>query len=370
MKNTILYYIPFEIDLLDFDKGSSVRINSLIVNFQNYANKNNLELVIIKGSQQERKLQLQEIDFFKIIYIYIELPNIPLLLSNANHKVTNPFVDIALLKLSSKYNIPIGAFLRDMYWKFEDMYPLKGVKGCFMKNMHELQLTILSRYLDVLFLPSIEMSKYLKQSFKRVVALPPGGEDRTKIIKFNEAHKLLKAIYVGSLHETANFYELYNAINKIDADKVQFTIVCRENEYKTINPIIRENLESKNNVKIIHAGYNDLPMLYQDIDFAILPYRKNTYNDFAMPLKLLEYFSYALPILSTNLNESMKFIKQNNIGLVTNGDNAKDIVNGINQMIEYVEHNHFNKEKINELFLSEHTWEKRISQISENLVKK
>ncbi|QYA44584.1 glycosyltransferase [Macrococcoides bohemicum] len=370
MKNKILLYIPFDIDGTAFNKGSSVRINNMILAFDKFAEINHYETIIIKGNQKKRGRELRQIDFNSILFIYTELPNIPLLLSDPSHIPANPYVDIYLFKQSKKFNIPIGGFLRDIYWKFDDMYPLKGLKGFTMKFLHEKYLDIFARYFDVLFVPSLEMANYLKQNFNEVIDLPPGGNvHKVNHIQDNRSD-ILRGVYVGSLHETSNFYELVKAIGMLkNTDNIKITVCCRKNEYDTLNKEIRATIINNRFIEIKHLNHVELSSLYENSDFSIIPYKKNIYNDFAVPVKMIEYYSYGLPILSTNINEVRKFIEKNNIGVITENYDSNSIYKGILNIKEEINSNKYIKKDMIEQFNTNHTWLKRVEKIRDSLVK-
>lgn len=52
-----------------------------------------------------------------------------------------------------------------------------------------------------------------------------------------------------------------------------------------------------------------------------------------MPIKLFEYISYGLPILSTSCMEIIKYINKKNLSLVVNHD-VPPFVKGIEEMIK------------------------------------
>src|SRR5579875_2498271 len=128
-KNYIVIYFPFSVrDNLNV--GSSIRIEKMRTYFREFCNLRSIELLEISGEQRERRKKIKIIKSIKpknILYCYSEFQNIPLVLSNKNHIPTDLFVDLDFFSYLKRNNIPVGAFYRDIYWKFDDMYPLKGI---------------------------------------------------------------------------------------------------------------------------------------------------------------------------------------------------------------------------------------------------
>ena len=60
---------------------------------------------------------------------------------------------------------------------------------------------------------------------------------------------------------------------------------------------------------------------------------KNTYHDFAFPVKLSEYLSHLLPVVSTDCFETEKFIEAAKIG-ITAKDTATEFAEALLKMTE------------------------------------
>lgn len=372
-KKYIILYYPFTIRN-NLNRGSTVRIVKIRDYFREFCRLNRYELIEISGEQKDRVKQIKEVKKLNpkdIMYCYMEVQNIPLLLTNTNHIPTHPFVDINFFQYMKKHNIPIGAFYRDIYWKFDDMYPLKGIKKILMVNLHKLDLLIFRKYIDILFLPSKKMNQYVNFPNDRVIALPSGGDLNLENIEFSrktQESKVLNAIYVGSLHETSGYeilLESFRQINK-EGKKINLTLVCRESEFKKNLELLKEYLtESWLDVK--HLNIDELRSFYYKFDFAVIPYRQNIYNNFAMPVKLIEYISFGMPILSTNCDETARFINENGIGITVN-DDVDHFTEGIKKMIEALNKGFYEKETIYNKFVINHTWLCRIEKIHETLI--
>lgn len=364
----IVYYpFPFNVKL---NVGSGVRMTSILQEFINYGRDHKINILFISGNQEERlKLfkELKKIDPYKILYCYIELPNIPLLLSNKNHIPTVPLIDVTFFKYLKKNNIPFGGFLRDIYWMFDDMYPLKGIIKHVMITLNKYYLFLYKKYFNVLFLPSIKMNDYVLAPPERVYPLPSGGRRMVtnQVLKKSEGWK---SIYVGSLHKTAGIKELLKAFenyNSRSQETIELIFVCRENEFIE-NELLFQPYKMYSWLKIMHLDSENLSSYYQSVDFAILPYSKNIYNDFAMPVKVIEYISYGLPILSTDLSAVSTFIQENECGYIVE-DNYISISKGLVEIKDQISKGILKKTTILERFNQNHTWRYRVLEIDKKL---
>lgn len=371
MNKQFLLYYPFEFDkVAKVEYGSGHRIKSIYFAFVEYCNSHDIELIFISGNQNDRYKKLRKLfdnSNTNIIGCYIELPNIPLLLSNSNHIPTNPYCDIYLFKKCQERNIPIGIFLRDIHWKFKE-YKSSGFIQKFSQLLSECYLKYYKKNVDIMFLPSISMNKYVGAK-KRIYALPSGGKINTNIYS-NDRTNQFKGIFVGSLHESSNIENLLKAYEKFNLNNgfLSLNLVCRRNEFNKLEYIFDKYLSSKW-LNIHHVSGSDLENIYHDSDFAVMPHKKSTYIDFAMPVKLMEYLSFGMPILSTNIYEVSKFIKSDNYGIISKDDSSDSIYKSLIEMNHLLKEKKFNKLAIYNKFISENKWIDRVDEIIKQLEK-
>lgn len=115
------------------------------------------------------------------------------------------------------------------------------------------------------------------------------------------------------------------------------------------NVVSIEHLKEKNN--FIHLGeipYKNLPKFASIFDIGIIPFRINELTLAVNPLKLIEYLSLGLPVVSTNMPEVKKF---DNYVLVSDTDE---------QFIKYIkkalEENSLEMENFRKAKAAEYTW--------------
>ena len=141
-----------------------------------------------------------------------------------------------------------------------------------------------------------------------------------------------KAIYVGGISKGYGTDLLINTFKQLNQDEIlcKLIFVCRKAEF--------ENSTLKDHnfpwLNIIHAQGDDLVNYYQMSDIALLPINsKDPYHNKAVSVKLFEYMSYALPIVSTPTVSMAKIIKHYDIGFVTNSNSEQEFGQAILKII-------------------------------------
>ncbi len=342
MKVIFIAYTDFRI----VNSGSSVRPYKIYTAFKEKGYK----VLLINGEVKERRSKFLEYKrrnmFRDVDYCYIEPSTYP----------THP-LDYLMLAYIKKLNIPIGIFYRDMYYKFPEFFKKSGFKKYELLFRYYLDWRLFKRISKVIFFPSNTMAGYF--NFHNKVALPPAGEvKKLRSIKLNN-----NVIYVGGISERYGTPVLLEALKIVNNcyKRIGLNLVCREYEDK-----IFAKYKNEAWLNIINASGTQLEKIYAESDIAIIPRKRNEYFDFSVPVKLFEYMSYNLPIISTKCFETATFIKQNNIGIVVN-DDAKSIAQAIIDVYENPYRIRELKDNIQNCLVSENLWVHRIDKIEQCL---
>lgn len=261
---------------------------------------------------------------------YIEPPSGPLFFA----------CDRQLIRKLHALHVPIGLFYRDAYWRFPELVG-DSSKHRSLKDKLKSKLIFLMQQRDWklykncckrIYFPTKLMSSYF--DCEQAGVLPPGCTNNYK--KEKPGNSIPRAIYVGGATE------LYGVPLLLDAGALV-------NEKKTVlNICIVTSEQGWNSFLEKHPKYNapfswielhhldaglELEALYRTCDFAIIPRVKNTYHDFAFPVKLSEYLSHLLPVVSTDCFETEKFIEAAKIG-ITAKDTATEFAEALLKMTE------------------------------------
>ncbi|MEH7235742.1 glycosyltransferase [Bacillus sp. JJ1562] len=368
MTKKIIVYYPFQ--LKNGDSGSGVRPNQMLKAFHELANEQGFECLEVIGNADERKERLrkiyEEVNPHDILYCYMENQTIPIWLTDPDHIPRHPMVDHNFFKFLRKNKIPLGIFYRDIYWKFNDLYKVKPIIKTIMIRLFEIELFLYKKYAKKLFLPSMEMNKYVKVPTKQVYPSPPGGIDRTVITDKQDSTKV-RAIYVGGIDPRYGVYEVLEAFKMLNKDTtlIELSFVCREKEFKTFKEYLEPFLD-EDWLHIHHAHGEALLPIYKEADFGIVTLKRGTYNDFAVPVKLFEYLSFGLPVLATDCTALQKIVEQDNIGLIVK-DNSNSIHDGLQEMLDSNKRNKLKENSISAL-KEKHLWLQRAKDIQNELL--
>jgi glycosyltransferase involved in cell wall biosynthesis len=295
----------------------------------------------------------------------MENQTIPIWLTDKNHIPSSPFIDKKVFRYLKQYHIPIGIFYRDVYWKFDDLYPLKGFKKTMMQWLYRREEAFYEKYADAIFLPSLEMGKCVDIN-RTKVALPPGGKE-VVFQKRKREDNQVRAIYVGAVKHADNGLPLMlETLERIKAEglPLSLTVVCREAGYQGLPDEQKEKM-SQLQVDVKHLSGAELDKLYLEKDFAYLPRIKSTYNDFSVPVKLVEYLSNYLPVLASNCTAQQRFIESGPYGLISSAT-VEDMVDATKTMME--QHHTF-LQTIQDKFLKDNSWIARVQTVNQTLTK-
>lgn len=369
MKNKIIVYYPYK--LREQTSGSAVRPVKMIEAFKELGNEKEIEIIEIHGESKERSKKLDElynkVNPKEILLCYMENSTTPMWLTDSDHIPRRPFLDLRFLNYLKKNKIPLGLFYRDIYWKFEHLYSVNKWIKPFMIALFKIELFLFKKYANTIFLPSVFMNKYVQADEAKIKDLPPGGVNlltRTKI-----AHDTVNAIYVGGINPRYGIYETLAAFKELNLhnNRINLTLVCRKEEFAKFHDLMSPFIEEE--WLNLHHAYGDaLKPLYKNVDFGIVPIKKDTYNDFAIAVKMFEYISYGLPVLATNCDAQKAIVDRSHIGIVVE-DTKEGILEGLINLTDEHLRQELKKRVANAL-LNEHLWVHRALSVYEKLLNK
>jgi glycosyltransferase involved in cell wall biosynthesis len=365
---SVLIYYPFTLEKRA-DSGSKLRPLEMVRAFKKWGKLKDYQIYIISGNSEERTKQFQRLKqkhlLENLAFCYVENQTIPIWLTDPNHIPKNPFIEHQVFRYLQQKNIPVGVFYRDVYWKFDQLYPLKGWKKRVMHKIYRYEERFLAKYADVIFLPSLQMSRFVHIPITKK-ALPPGGRTlSTPIVKNIEDG--IKAIYVGGiLHPDYGLSLMLDTLEKIKKQglSLQLSIVCRTEEFQQLNPVQKEWLKYAK-VQIRHLSEKELDEYYKEMHFAIIPRYRSTYNDFSVPVKLVEYLCNRLPVVVTDCLAQRELVESGPYGEICTADStsmASAFVNMSKNRKIYEQH-------IDQDFLQKHSWMIRVETVAASLRK-
>jgi len=364
MNKRMIFHIPFQPDP-NRASASQIRPFKMMTAFSNLG----YQVEVVMGYAKERKNQIKTIkqnikNGVKYDFLYSESSTMPTMLTESHHLPSSPCVDFDFFRYCKRSRISIGLFYRDIHWKFEHYKAnISSFKRSFANVFYRLDLRYYKRLIDVLYLPSTEMKKFIPElSVVKTIALPP-GLDLVKIDS-RPSDGTLKILYVGGLSDLYDLRLFLKAIVELNNLKVYFTICCREDDYQKVQSGYLEFLNFKN-IKIVHNKGKQLVQLYRDHDVCCLFTRPTEYWDFAMPVKLFEYLAFHKPIVAVKGTAVGYFVQSNKMGWALNYN-----LDEIKDWICNLAHDHLNQQRVSfEQKVLQHTWEERAKLVVQSLSK-
>ncbi len=339
-------YVDFE----DKRSGSTVRPQKMCDAFV----KLGFEVFLVSGAQNNRAKRretvrkvLDRLEKLSPDFCYIELPSGPIFNQ----------IDRTFIRRLHRMGVPIAVFYRDAFYKFASWWQISPHKRLAVRLLHAADNLTLSRCCDIVYFPSKTMAGLF--SFPQKGVLPPACEKRF----LNPREEPRTCIYVGGLSKRYGTDILLFAFELLNrSGSYPLIIVCREGEKKEIDA----KYLSKPWLTVAHATGEALERYYSRADIGLYCGRRDIYMDFAMPVKVFEYLSYGLPVVTTNCTEIAAFVQRYDVGTVVN-DEARAIASGVRELIAHPQtYKRFYNNAVAAV-KREHLWEHRAAQVAADL---
>jgi glycosyltransferase involved in cell wall biosynthesis len=204
--------------------------------------------------------------------------------------------DWAFLRRARARGIPLAVFIRDWYQRFPDLYPPKNVKERALAVAYGLTLRAYRRLATTLFFPSMGLLDLVPHPDRRL--LPPAGQVLQDPGLPRVAHQVL---YVGANGPHDGVDLAVAAMEHVvrDLPDARLILIMRRAEWPRALPPWCTAVEAH--------GEQLEPWLWQS-RLALIPRRDTAYNRLALPVKLFDYWSHGLPILTTAGSEAARLV--------------------------------------------------------------
>lgn len=368
MKKCIIYY-PFNVDE-NHPSASNIRPVKIIQGFE----KLGYSVEVIKGYANERKNAInklkEKIKNGEIYdFVYMESSTEPTLLTESHHLPIHPFLDYGFLKFCKNRNIKVGLFYRDIHWRFDQYKNSVSLpKRLIAYTFYYYDLLKYKSCIDVLYLPSLHMAKYIPMELnKPILELPSGCEEIAINSCDTEKSAKLSILYVGGLSkELYNIEEMVKAVSR--NERFTLDICCRPSEWEANEECYSKYISDR--IKVIHKSGKELDETAMKVDLFSLIIEPTPYWEFAMPMKLFSYISYGKPIVGVKNTACGEFIENNNVGYVTecNSEKLNDTLSWIEKNYEE-DYNSNKKQAIHKAFKN-NTWKMRADTVIKSLMNK
>src|SRR5690554_502251 len=306
----------FPLPLLDNPRSASeIRPKKMLKAFRDLG----CNVDVVSGYSAERKRGFSSVKEkiargVKYDFVYSESSTMPTVLTDRHHLPLSPFSDFLFFRFCRNENIPIGLFYRDIYWLFEGYgRGLGPVKALVAKAAYRFDLWVYKQTLSKLYLPSVEMGRYVPYVNPKIFeALPPGHtspevEDQSMI--YDGQSRPLRLFYVGGMSSHYQLHELFKVASELP--QIELTVCTREEEWsaeKDSYPALTPN------IRVIHKAGTAMEEELRRSDIAVLFVKPQEYREFASPVKLYEYLGFCKPILASEGTLAGKFVAENDVG--------------------------------------------------------
>ncbi len=201
---------------------------------------------------------------------------------------------------------------------------------------------------QIVFFSSINLKNKIKNINKRKY-LPNGVNheifSKIKLSKKYNQKESLKIVYLGAVRDIISENLILKISKKFPEDKIYF-----------IGPILKKFNKLQKQKNIIFLGeikHKLVPSFLKNFHIGILPYKVNLFTKSINPLKVYEYVSSGLPVISTNLPNVVRLSKDYpNINLFK----AKNDENFLNHILHVKRNYKQNSRKDLNIFLRENAW--------------
>ena len=229
--------------------------------------------------------------------------------------------DYIFLNMLVKREIKIFPFLRDLFW----LYPEGLNRDTRSDKYCQREYNWYLKNATALLYPTKIMADTV--DFPEKYALPPAGDPSRCLNPEIPDNKNMT--FVGGIYPKMGINLLVEAMGIVveDHPDAHCTIVGHGDE-KIIN-----RWKNKNYVTFMtDKTYKDIPHILSETYATVLPWLIIPHNDITVPLKLFDYMSSGRPIVATNCRGMANFIKENDIGIITD-DNPESLAEGISKLL-------------------------------------
>lgn len=371
----MLFYHPIDVDP-NYRSGSTLRPGKMLEAFRAAG----YEVMMVRGNSASRKLTMQRVlenvrsGRQDLEFVYVELPNCPLTLSNANHWPPTPFLDFRYLRALKALRVPIGVFVRDLYWRFpSQLSDIATWKRMILIPLFEYDYWKLSGVADVTFVPSLEFAKYLPANYitRRIVPLPPGADQYPRKAALRHGAEGLRVLYVGSVTPpTYDISPLLRAVQLLKTDtQVSFTICCYEDQWDQQSAwYANRGLDPREmpSLEVVHKWGSEVAELYARADVAVIVLNETDYRRIAMPIKLFEALGHQVPLIVSESTAFGDFVAKTGVGwtIAPRGEILADLIEEIRRDARML----YDVQASIVSVLSANTWESRARLVADSLI--
>ena len=297
-------------------------------------------------------------------FCYSESSTMPMTMTNPTHLPVRPFLDLRFFRMLRGNGVPVGQFLRDIYWVF----PAYRESLSFPKLQaalaaYEWDMRTLRRHTDRVFLPSLKVGEYIKLGNVPVSALEPGHGHAEPLPGPEKGASLF---YVGGIGPGYKLHELFAGVKRAWEEKnldVHLIVCLRPEEWDAVEHEYAQWACPA--IEVVHGHGNGLREYFERSNIAAIVVDLDEYWKLGVPVKLYEYIGAGKPVMVTKGSLVGDMVERMELGWTV--DNSPDAVV---ELLERLANDPQEIQQVRARVLAQrdaHTWRERARQAVEEL---
>lgn len=296
-------------------------------------------------------------------FCYSESSTMPMTMTNPTHLPSRPFLDLGFFRSLRKNGIPVGQFLRDIYWVFpEYRESLSFLKVHAALAAYEWDLRTLRRHVDRVFLPSLKVGEYINLGNVPVSALEPG---HGHVEPLPGPDTGLSLFYVGGIGFDYKLHELFAAVKQAWEKNLDvLLIVClRPEDWGAVKHEYEQWACPA--IEVVHGHGNVLQEYFERTNIATIVVDLDEYWKLGVPVKLYDYIGAGKPVMVTKGSLAGDMVERMEVGWTV--DNSSEAVI---KLLERLANDPQEIQRVRDRVLAQrdaYTWRERARQAAEEL---
>lgn len=267
------------------------------------------------------------------------------------------------IKTCSEFNIPTIVDIHGIKSAEYKENPYISISEKHLDYLNEIEKHVFKNS-NNLIVVSNPMKEYIIKNYKinkkKIIVISNGADIQKRKAKYT---KPLKVIYAGIF---AFWENIDSYVDLAKLNKSEFFIAGSG----PLEKYIKQRIKNEK-IPIIWKGYlnrKDTLKLFSKMSVGVAPSLNILTRNVACPIKVFDYMSYGLPVITPNYGEWARIIAKNNCGIVTKESDAEEFNEGLKLLEDKKTWEEFSKNCIL-LIKKKYNWNVLISPL-EKILKK
>ncbi len=158
-------------------------------------------------------------------------------------------------------------------------------------------------------------------------------------IKPTPSLKEFDFIYSGGVRKRRGAFEMIDAINQIKRKNINPRLLIIGTFHdkglkEKIIDFIRENKLENNIIIKATVPYSEIDKYYQKSKIGLAVFNNYSVNRIILPIKIFEYITYGLPVITSNFGHMKQITQLNNTGICIDPKNKDEFTNAMLELLQ------------------------------------